>query len=244
MAGDSSGRETRAEILAQLNRIRAAVGTACDPHASVQAVVDIAVGNIRTAWEHDGLVEQIDTLKTELRLARSLPEAAMTGGPEKVTQANAERFVRARHPKARCTGQRTNGGERYYLVHLAGGFGGEMYAGDGKTKPAAWRSAAECIARRDAKAAADPAPAPVSSQWVVEVHGGVVKGSRLNFGSHQIIVHRHRDEDPGRWFYSCHRFGIERRGVSGDSIEAAQTAAVVDLAKYLDAALTALRAVR
>jgi len=61
---------TTTELLAEFARIREALGTACAPDVPLRSVVDITLGNIRTAWEHDGLVEQIDKLKAELARGR------------------------------------------------------------------------------------------------------------------------------------------------------------------------------
>ena len=82
------------ELLAEFARIREALGTACAPGASLRTVVDIALGNIRTAWEHDGLVEQIDKLKKEVARGRAgdlKPRAiavlcALRSGPKTANQ--------------------------------------------------------------------------------------------------------------------------------------------------------------
>lgn len=59
------------QLLAEFQRLREALGTACEPDAPLRTVVDVTLGNIRTAWEHDGLVEQIDKLKAEVARGRA-----------------------------------------------------------------------------------------------------------------------------------------------------------------------------
>jgi len=51
-----------------------------------------------------------------------------------------ERNFRAVYPRATVESQKTNGGERYYLVRRT--YDADMYSGCGPTKAAAWRDAA------------------------------------------------------------------------------------------------------
>lgn len=76
-------------------------------------------------------------------------------------------------------------------------------------------------------------------RWTTDTRG---KESRLAFDTYEIVVHRHIDEDPGQWFYSCHGLGQTRRKIGriADSIESAQTAAMADLQHRLNRALIAI----
>lgn len=70
-SGTGRRAATAIDRVAEFSRIRAVLGTACGRDATLRAVVDITLGNIRTAWEHDDLVARVKTLTRELKAARA-----------------------------------------------------------------------------------------------------------------------------------------------------------------------------
>ena len=99
------------ELLAEFAHIREALGTACAPDAPLRTVVDITLGNIRTAWEHDGLVEQIDKLKKKAARGRAgdlRPRAiavlcALRSGPKTANQIGTAIGDGSKSPQRRDT---------------------------------------------------------------------------------------------------------------------------------------------
>ena len=67
----------------------------------------------------------------------------------KITQSNAETFVRERHQRAKCQAVSGHDGSRSYMVYLDGGLAGEMYLAYGNSKPAAWKAAAIILQERE-----------------------------------------------------------------------------------------------
>lgn len=74
------------------------------------------------------------------------------------------------------------------------------------------------------------------SIWIDRYRQDEIVESRVEFGPAQLVVHRHRDEDPKQWLYSCHRLGVEQRKI-GDlttTIKEARRLARHDLLQYVD----------
>lgn len=57
----------------------------------------------------------------------------------RISLRNAERTLKAQHPRATVEGHTTHGGSRYYLVRLEPR--STRNVGDGKTKQHAWKAA-------------------------------------------------------------------------------------------------------
>ncbi len=83
----------------------------------------------------------------------------------------------------------------------------------------------------------------MATRWFLRARDSSPVEARLSFDRHTLIVHRHRDESPDQWVYSCHSLGEERKpiGDPGDTIETAQRLAVEELQRNLDFAAAALR---
>lgn len=83
------------------------------------------------------------------------------------------------------------------------------------------------------------------SGWIDKLDKGKrVAESRLRFGQHTLIVHRHIDYPPDTWLFSCHSLGESKIELPGAvTQEEAKSAAVDYVRDLLETALTALNGV-
>lgn len=84
----------------------------------------------------------------------------------------------------------------------------------------------------------------MTSSWVDETkRDGTIKGSRLQFGRYELVVHRHIDHEPDQWLCSCYALGVDRKPIGGRGIplDNAKELARVHLLGHLSSALAELQ---